>query len=47
MVLPDREVKFHIIPNGVYYFDAADRDNIVLLLDTVFENWEGVYTKGV
>ena len=25
MVLPDREVRFQIIPNGLYYFDVADR----------------------
>ena len=25
MVLTDREVKFQLIPNGLYYFDAADR----------------------
>ena len=41
MVLPDREVRFQIIPNGLYYFNAADRDNIVLLLNMVSENREG------
>ena len=25
MVLPDREVRFQLIPNGLYYFGAADR----------------------
>ena len=35
MVLPDREVKFQLSPNGLYYFDAADRENSVLLLNTV------------
>ena len=41
MVLPDREVIFHIIPNKLYYFDAADRENSVLLLNTVSDNQEG------
>ena len=40
-VLPGREVRFQLIPNRLYYFDAADRENIVLLLNTVSENWEG------
>ena len=35
MVLPDREVKFQLSPNRLYYFDTADRENIVLLLNTV------------
>ena len=38
MVLPDREIKFKLSPNGLYYFEAADRDNRVLLLNTVLEN---------
>ena len=41
MVLPDREVKFQLSTNGLYYFDAADRENSVLLLNTVLENREG------
>ena len=41
MVLPDREVKFQLSPNGLYYFHAADRENGVLLLNTVSENREG------
>ena len=41
MVLPDREVKFQISPNGLYYFNAADREDSVLLLNTVSENREG------
>ena len=41
MVVPDREVIFQLSPNGLYHFDAADRDNIVLLLNTVSENREG------
>ena len=44
MVLPDREVKFQLSPNGMYYFDAADRENSVLLLNTVSENRE-VFTQ--
>ena len=35
MFLPYRDVSFQIIPNGLDYFDAADRENIVLLLNTV------------
>ena len=41
MILPDREVRFQRSPNKLYYFDAADRDNIVLLLETMSENQEG------
>ena len=41
MVLPDREVRFQLSPNGLYYFDSADRENIVLSLNTVSENREG------
>ena len=42
MVLPDREVRFQLSPNGLYYFDASDRENSVLILNTVSENQEGV-----
>ena len=41
MVLPDREVRFQISTNGLYYFYATDRENIVLLLNTVSEKREG------
>ena len=41
MVLPEREVRFQLSPNGLYYFDAADRENSILLLNTVLENREG------
>ena len=41
MVLPDREVRFQISPNGLYSFDATDRENIILLLNTVPENHAG------
>ena len=41
MVLPDREVKFQLSPNWLYYFDAADRENSVLLLNMVLEKREG------
>ena len=44
MVLPDREVKFQLSPNGLYYFDAADRENGMLLLNTVSENRK-VFTR--
>ena len=40
MVLRDREVKFQLSTNGLYYFDAADRENGVLLLNTVLDNRE-------
>ena len=35
MVLTDREVRFHLSPNRLYYFDAAGRENIILLLKMV------------
>ena len=41
MVLPDREVRFQLSPNGLYYLEAAYREDSVLLLNTVSENWEG------
>ena len=41
MVLLDREVKFQLSTNELYYFDAADRENIVILLNMVSENREG------
>ena len=41
MVLMEREVRFQLIPNGLYYFNAADMENIVLLLNTVLENCKG------
>ena len=41
MVLPDSEVKFQLSPKGLYYFDAEDRENGVLLLNTVSENRGG------
>ena len=41
MVLLDREARFHISTNGLYYFDASDRENSVLLLNMVSENREG------
>ena len=41
MVLPDREIKYQLSPNGLYYFDVADRDNSVLLLNMVSNNREG------
>ena len=45
MVLPDREVRFQQSPNGLYYFDAVDRENSVLLFNTVSENREGFTRK--
>ena len=40
MVLPNREVRFQLSPNGLYYFDATERERSVLLLNTVSENRE-------
>ena len=41
VVLLDIKVKFQMSPNGMYYFDAADRESSVLLLNTVLENRVG------
>ena len=41
MVPPDREARFQLSPNGLYYFDAVDRENILLLLNTVSDIQEG------
>ena len=41
MVLPDREVRFQLSPDGLYYFDAVDMKNGVLLLNKVSENRKG------
>ena len=41
MVLPDRVMKFQLSTNRLYYFDAADRENSLLLLNTVPDNREG------
>ena len=41
MVLPDREVRFQLRPNGIYYLDSTDRENIVLILNKMSENQEG------
>ena len=46
MVIPDRKVRFQLSPNRLYYFDSADRDNSVLLLNTVSEYREGVMRRG-
>ena len=40
MVLPDREVRFQLSSNGLYYFYAVYRENSVLLLNMVSENRE-------
>ena len=34
-------MRFQVIPNGLYLLDAVDRENIVLLLKTLWENREG------
>ena len=33
-------MRFQLSPNGIYCFDAAERENSVLLLNTVLENRE-------
>ena len=38
MVPPDREARFQLIPSGLYYLDAADKERSALLLITVPEN---------
>ena len=35
IVLSDREVRFQLIPNRLYYFDASYSENRVLLMNTV------------
>ena len=44
MVIPDREVIFQLSTNGLYYFDAAYRENSMLLLNTVSKN-RGGFTR--
>ena len=38
MFILDREVRLQLISNRLYYFNAVDRENIVLFLNTVPEN---------
>ena len=38
MVPPDREARFQLIPSGLYYLDAADKERSALLLITVPDN---------
>ena len=40
VVFPDRGVRFQLIPNGLYYFESAYRENSVLLLNIILENRE-------
>ena len=41
MILPEGEIKFQLIPNGIYYFGTSYKENIALLINTVVENREG------
>ena len=41
MVLPDREVRFQLSPNDIYYFKAVDIESSVLLLNVVLDNRKG------
>ena len=34
-------MRFQLIPNRLYYFDAAERESSVLILNTVSDNREG------
>ena len=47
MFLLDREVIFQLSPNGLYYFDVADRENSVLLLNMVSEKGGSIYMEGL
>ena len=40
MVLPDREIRFQLIPNRLYYFNAIDWENTVLFFNMVTDNME-------
>ena len=42
MVVWDREVRFQIRPNWIYYFDTAERENSFLIFNTVSEHQERV-----
>ena len=35
VVLLDREVRFQLSPNGIYYLDVTNIESIVLLINTV------------
>ena len=41
--MPDKEVLFNEIRNGLYYHDPEDRD--LILINTVEENREGFYYR--
>ena len=45
MIIPDREIIFQMSPKGLYYFDAVDRENSVLLLNTLAYNRKGLTRK--
>ena len=38
MMLSDHEIRFQLSPNGLYYSDAVDQENNMLLLNMVVEN---------
>ena len=46
MILPDRKFRFHLIPNGLYCFDATEQENSIFLINTVAENREGFTRQG-
>ena len=46
MILTDREVRLQLSPNGLYYFNATDIYNIILILNTVLENRKGFIQRG-
>ena len=41
MMLTNQEIQFQLIPNVLYYFDAVDWENNMLLLKTGADNREG------
>ena len=45
MFLLDRELRFQLSSNGLYYFDAADRGDRVLVINMVLENQEDFTQK--
>ena len=42
VILPNREIRFQIIPNRLYYFDVADKENSALLFNIVTDNRKGL-----
>jgi hypothetical protein len=45
LIMPNREILFQLSPSGLYYHDAADRMENVILVNTVAKNREGFTNK--